>query len=118
MADKLLVWLHGAIKTPPFSAQARVEAGALLRHLQQGDKLSLPHSRPMPAIGAHCHELRIRDKDKNWRIIYRTDLDAVVIGEVFQKTTRATPKGVMDTCQLRFRNYDAVSRKERQSGRK
>src|ERR1041384_6180436 len=24
-----------------------------------GDRLSLPHSRPMPNIGARCHELRV-----------------------------------------------------------
>jgi len=25
-ADKPLAWLHGEIKTPPFSAEARIEA--------------------------------------------------------------------------------------------
>ena len=43
--DKFLVWLSGEVKTPPFSAEARLEAGFLLRRLQQGEKLSLPHSR-------------------------------------------------------------------------
>jgi hypothetical protein len=42
--DKPLVWLHGEVKTPPFSADARIEAGVLLRRLQRGEKLSLPHS--------------------------------------------------------------------------
>lgn len=59
--DKPLVWLHGEIKTPPFSREARVEAGVLLRRLQAGEKLALPHSRPMPSVGARCHELRIPD---------------------------------------------------------
>ena len=27
MPDKPLVWLHGEIRTPPFSKEARVEAG-------------------------------------------------------------------------------------------
>lgn len=62
--DKPLVWLHGELKTPPFSAMARIEAGYLLRLLQKGEKLSLPHSRPMPGIGARCHELRIVDETK------------------------------------------------------
>jgi len=62
---KPLVWLQSEIKTPPFSAAARMEAGYLLRLLQRGDKLSLPHSRPMPAIGARCHELHIVDEEKN-----------------------------------------------------
>ena len=50
-ADKPLVWLRGEVKTPPFSAAARLEAGTLLRRLQGGEKLSMPHSRPMPVIG-------------------------------------------------------------------
>ena len=61
---KPIVWLHGEIKTPPLSKEARIEAGFLLRKLQNGDKLSLPQSRPMPSIGAKCHELRINDENK------------------------------------------------------
>jgi transcriptional regulator with XRE-family HTH domain len=38
-----------------------VEAGVLLRRLEAGEKLGLPHSRSMPSIGARCHELRIPD---------------------------------------------------------
>jgi phage-related protein len=72
-ADKPLVWLHGEIKSPPFSAEARVEAGVLLRRLQRGERLSLPHSRPMPRIGPRCHELRIPDADATWRLVYRLD---------------------------------------------
>ena len=30
-ADRPLVWLHGEIRSPPFSTDARVEAGELLR---------------------------------------------------------------------------------------
>lgn len=61
-ADKPLVWLRGEVKTPPFSAAARLEAGTLLRRLQGGEKLSMPHSRPMPAIGPRCQELRVVDE--------------------------------------------------------
>jgi phage-related protein len=104
--DKPLVWLHGEVKTPPFSQEARIEAGVLLRRLQQGENLELPHSRPMPSIGTHCHELRIRDTDKNWRIIYRIDDDAIVILEVFNKTTRVTPTSVIDSCKKRINQYD------------
>ena len=59
---KPLVWLSGEIKTPPFSAAARLEAGLLLRRLQRGDLLAMPLSRPMPSIGPRCHELRIVDE--------------------------------------------------------
>ena len=35
----------------------------------------------MPAIGRRCHELRVRDADHTWRIVYRMDPDAVVVLE-------------------------------------
>jgi phage-related protein len=104
--DKPIVWLYGEIKTPPFSGAARLEAGLLLRRLQRGENLGLPHSRPMPSVGVRCHELRVRDQNKNWRIIYRIDDDAIVIAEVFNKTTRTTPAGVLANCQRRLRLYD------------
>ncbi|KJH73465.1 type II toxin-antitoxin system RelE/ParE family toxin [Aliterella atlantica] len=104
--DKPLIWLRGEVKTPPFSQEARIEAGFLLRRLQQGDNLELPHSRPMPSVGAHCHELRIRDVDKNWRIVYRIDSDAILILDVFDKTTRTTPTQVIENCKKRLSKYD------------
>jgi phage-related protein len=107
--DKPLVWLRGEVKTPPFSQQARIEAGVLLRRLQRREPLSLPHSRPMPNIGTRCHELRIVDRDKTWRIIYRIDTDAIVVADVFQKTTQQTPKRVIDDCRRRLRQYDTLS---------
>ena len=107
--DKPLVWLHGEVKSPPFSAAVRLEAGFLLRALQQGRTLSLPHSRPMPLIGRRCHELRITDEDRIWRIVYRTESDAVLIIEVFSKKTTKTPKSVIETSIARLRNYDSES---------
>jgi len=106
--EKPLIWFHGEVKTPPFSAEARLEAGFLLRRLQQGDLLSLPHSRPMPSIAPHCHELRINDKNGAWRIIYRIDADAIVILEVFQKKTNQTPQKVIEICQRRLQQYDEI----------
>jgi phage-related protein len=107
--DKPLVWLKGEIKTPPFSAAARIEAGTLLRRLQQGETLGMPHSRPMPSIGPRCHELRIRDDARNWRIMYRIDSDAIVIVDVFAKKSGATPKKVIDTCKARLKAYDEIA---------
>jgi phage-related protein len=104
--DKPLVWLEGEIKTPPFSQAARLEAGYLLRRLQRGEALGMPHSRPLPSIGGRCHELRINDERATWRIIYRTDSDAIVILEVFSKKSRATPKAIIDVCKRRLRDYD------------
>ena len=108
LTDKPLVWFGEEIKTPPFTTGGRIEAGYYLRQLQKGVQLSLPHSRPMPSIGARCHELRIRDSHSTWRIIYRADLDAIVILEVFKKRTRETPQRVLAICKRRLRLYDDV----------
>jgi phage-related protein len=104
--DKPLVWLHGEVKTPPFSQQARIQAGYLLRGLQRGATLPLPHSRPMPEVGARCHELRIVDQRVAWRIMYRIDADAIVLVAVFSKKAQRTPKAVLDACRRRLREYD------------
>jgi len=104
--DKPLVWLHGEIKSPPLSLAARLETGLLLRRLQRGEKLAMPYSRPMPSIGARCHELRINDEKATWRIVYRIDADVIVILEVFSKKTMQTPKPVIDNCKRRLKDYD------------
>jgi phage-related protein len=108
-AQKPLVWLEGEVKSPPFSQSARLEAGYLLRQLQDGRKLALPHSRPMPSIGRRCHELRIVDERDTWRIVYRNDPDAILILEVFSKKSPATPKHVIDVCKKRLKQYDELS---------
>ena len=104
--DKPLVWLHGEVKTPPLSAAARLEAGFLLRQLQKGVRLGMPHSRPMPSIGSRCHELRVNDAAVSWRIVYRADADAVVIAAVLSKKTQRTPQSVIVDCRRRLKEYD------------
>ena len=103
--DKPLVWLRGEVKTPPFGTEARVEAGFLLRRLQKGESVGLPHSRPMPSIGPQCHELRVNDENQTWRIVYHVATDAVVILDVFSKKTSAIPKEVLMNCKRRLAAY-------------
>lgn len=106
--SKPLVWLKGEIKTPPLTAAARIEAGILLRSLQEGISLSMPHSRPMPSIGSSCHELRVPDENRTWRIVYYVDAVAIVILEVFAKTTNQTPITVIDACKIRLKHYKSI----------
>ena len=105
---KPLVWLHGEVKTPPFSAKARIEAGVLMRRLQEGSNIALPHARPMPTIGRGCHELRLPDENRTWRIVYYVDTVAIVILEVFAKTTSQTPQMVIDVCKARLKHYQSI----------
>ena len=111
--DKPLVWMKGEVKTPPFGEQARLVAGLCLRRLQQGQVLSLPHSRPMPAIGRKCHELRISDRNQTWRIVYHVAQDAIVILDVFCKKTQTTPVQILEICSKRLNAYlKAIEGKE------
>jgi phage-related protein len=106
--EKPLAWLHGEIRTPPFSREARIEAGVLLRRLQRGETLGLPHSRPMPSIGPRVHERRIPDRTTTWRTFYQITPDAIVIAEVTAKKTRTTPAGVIANCRDRLRRFHSA----------
>ena len=106
-----VVWLHGEIKTPPFTRMARIETGVLLRRLQNGEMIGMPASRPMPVIGRRCHELRIKDEAHEWRLIYKLDSDAILICDVFAKTTNQTPQNTIEVCRRRLALYDVASQK-------
>ncbi len=75
--------MRAVVKSPPFSKNARLEAGVLLRKLQKRQMLEMPPSQPMPIVGERCHELRVVDIEKNWRIVYRINIDAIVILDAF-----------------------------------
>jgi len=109
---KPLVWLHGEIKTPPFTQAGRIDAGALLRQLQSGERIGMPHSRPLPSIGSGCHELRLWDAGHSWRVVYFLDADAIVILEVFAKRTRATPLNIIEMCRNRLAAYRQLRAQE------
>ena len=92
------------------SSAARLKAGLLLRRLQHGDRLDLPHSRPMPSIGLRCHERRIPEESVTWRIVYRVYSDVILILDVFSKKTQKTPASVVQACRRRLQAYDALAR--------
>jgi phage-related protein len=116
--QKPLVWLEGEVKTPPFTPKGRQEAGMLLRLLQEGERLGMPQSEPVPAVGPRCGALRVRDAEHNWRIIYRIDADAVLVLEVYSKKTRKIPGEIIQRCKLRLNRYDAATKspKKKRSG--
>jgi len=63
----------------------------------------------MPGIGPRCHELRIVDAGVTWRVIYRIDRDEILVAEVFEKKSRATPNGVVEASRRRLRRYDGAT---------
>ena len=110
--SKPLRWLAGEVKTPPMSLEARREFGFLLRRLQQGERPSLPHSRPMPSIGKACHELRVTDQGKTWRLFYKIDDEAIVILGVAEKKTQQSPTAIINACKKRRKSYEEAKRKK------
>ena len=68
----------------------------------------MPQSRPMPDVGAACHELRIEDGHSDWRIMYHIAADAIVILDVLAKKTAATPKHVIADCQARLAEFQRI----------
>lgn len=105
--SKPLYILGGEIKTPPMGRVARLQAGYLMRLVQDGESLTMPLSRPMPEIAPQCHELRIVDdeNDVEWRVIYFIDDIAIVILDVFEKKTQTTPERVKRVCRERRTRY-------------
>lgn len=54
---KPVVWLHGEVKTPPFTPEGRQEAGMLLRLLQEGERIGCRRpSRSQTSVrdAEHC----------------------------------------------------------------
>ena len=45
---------------------------------------------PRPDLGVGCHELRIADRDAIWRIVYRVDLDAIVLAVIEPRAGQAS----------------------------
>jgi phage-related protein len=60
----------------------------------------------MPAISKGCHELRVRDENGDWRVVYRVDERAVVVIDVFRKETPRTPRRVIENCRARIEDYE------------
>jgi phage-related protein len=103
--NKPLRWLHGEVKTPPMGIEARRRMGFMLRVLQQGETIGMPHAKPMKTIGSHCIELRVPDKGQAWRLICSIEADAVVVLDVFNKKSQQTPKTVIQQCKRRLAMY-------------
>ena len=116
LSQRSVVWIRSEIKTPPISEPAREEMGRLIRRLQRGLVVTMPHSRPMPEIGRQCHEFRVTDADMSWRVIYRIDADAIIVVSVFSKKTTTTPTSVMQTCRKRLAEYDQALKGRKDDG--
>jgi phage-related protein len=102
MSARPLRWLADEVTVPPFSRDAALAVGALLEVVALGGMPTMP----LPSVGPRCDELRVKDGDRTWRIVYHIAGDAIVVLDVFCKKTQATPKQVIDRCKKRLRRYE------------
>jgi phage-related protein len=75
-----------------FPREARRQLGEAIFELERGNSLTMPLARPMPAVGAGVHELRVRDRSGIYRAFYVVKLrHGVLVFHAFEKKTQRTP---------------------------
>ena len=85
-----------------FPLNARREAGYQIDRVQNG--LEPSDWKPMNSVGRGVKEIRIRDADGAFRVIYLAKLaDAVHVLHCFQKKTEKTTEADIELARKRFR---------------
>jgi phage-related protein len=85
-----------------FPAAARRKAGFQLFLVQEGEDPG--DWKPMNGIGPGVKEIRIREKDGAFRVIYVASFqDAVYVLHCFQKKTQKTSAGDIDLAKRRYK---------------
>jgi phage-related protein len=87
-----------------FPEEIRGDLADALARLDAGLTLSLPLSRPMPAIGRGVHELRLKDRSGVYRVVYALGTrGAVHVLHAFKKTTQATSARNLELARTRLK---------------
>jgi phage-related protein len=74
-----------------FPEDVKDTLGQSILLLQQGKTLSMPHSRPMPSVGAGVEELRVRGRDGAYRALYCSrSARGVLVFHAFAKKSAQT----------------------------
>ena len=83
---------------------ARLEIADAIILLESGQVLEMPLSRNLSSIRAGLHELRIRDKAGQVRVIYYIKkADAIYLVHAFRKKTQAIPRRDLDIITKRLK---------------
>ncbi len=75
-----------------FPEDVRGDLADLLVRLENGENLAMPICRPMPTIGRRVYELRLRDRNSIYRIIFVIlGAEGIWLIHAFVKTSNKTP---------------------------
>lgn len=87
-----------------FPEELRGDLADALARLDAGLMLSLPLSRPMPAVGRGVHELRLRDSSGVYRVVYAwVNRGTIHVLHAFKKTTHATSVRNLELARARLK---------------
>jgi phage-related protein len=90
-----------------FPQSARQRVGYQLHVVQQGN--DPVDWKPMPAVGAGCREIRIRDANEAHRVFYVATIgDAVYVLHCFEKKSQRTAKADIDLGKQRYRQMKSL----------
>jgi phage-related protein len=84
--------------------EIREDLADVLVRLEEGHLLSLPLSRPLPQIGKGINELRLRDQNGIYRIIYKCKVnECVYVIHAFKKKTQKIPEKEINLIKNRLK---------------
>ncbi len=102
---RLLRQCHREIADLP--DRIRGDLADALARLDAGLSLSMPLSRPMPSIGRGAHELRLRDRSGDYRIVYVAQRSGeIVVVLAFKKTSQKTPERIIELARSRAKESE------------
>lgn len=86
------------------SEETRLEIADAMVLLESGQRLGMPLSRNLSGIRAGLHELRIRDRAGQVRVIYYVRQgDAIYLVHAFRKKTQTIPWRELDVIYKRLK---------------
>lgn len=84
--------------------ETRLEIADALVLLESGQRLAMPLSRNLSSIRPGLHELRIRDKAGQVRVVYYIKKgDAIYLIHAFRKKTQTIPRQELDIIEKRLK---------------
>jgi phage-related protein len=87
-----------------FPKSARREMGESILELQKGSHLTMPRSRPIPAVGPGVQEIRVRDAAGIYRAFYLQKSErGVMVFHAFEKRSAKTPRSEIELGRSRLR---------------
>jgi phage-related protein len=101
-----------------FPKGAREDCGYQLHKVQRGDQPD--DFKPMPSVGKGVEEIRVREEDGIFRVMYTARFqETVYVLHAFQKKTQQTSQTDVDLAKDRFRQLvnELAATKQPQKGK-